>query len=150
MQFEPYNEKMSDSDEGTGVPLIEQLSSSELDSPPSSSRKRKLEESTSKRASKRKKSKKKYNDDDGTVDIAVGINTAFAHMDSRLLADYIAQRTKQFETELSAVELGDKFIPGMEDEQIDAIKKVMINFFFFIFREMDPRHHRMANASNCG
>ena len=41
-----------------------------------------------------------------------GVNEGFAFMDGRLLSDYLAQRTRQFERHLSAVELEDKHIPG--------------------------------------
>lgn len=42
-----------------------------------------------------------------------GINEAFAMMDGRLLSDYLAQKTRDFEKHLSVVELEDKYIPGL-------------------------------------
>lgn len=42
-----------------------------------------------------------------------GINEAFTMMDGRLLSDYLAQRTRDFEKHLSVVELEDKYIPGL-------------------------------------
>lgn len=50
-------------------------------------------------------------DVDSKVD--VGINNAFSNMDSQLLADYVAGRTRKFESDLSSVELEDRYIPGM-------------------------------------
>lgn len=46
------------------------------------------------------------------LDLSVGINKSFAHMDSQLLADYVAQRTRKFESDLSSVELEDRYISG--------------------------------------
>ncbi|KAL8772037.1 MAG: hypothetical protein Q9209_002703 [Squamulea sp. 1 TL-2023] len=39
------------------------------------------------------------------------INPAIGRMDNRLLADYVAQRTKQFSDHLSLVELEDMYVP---------------------------------------
>ncbi|KAL2353731.1 U3-containing 90S pre-ribosomal complex subunit-domain containing protein [Cryomyces antarcticus] len=55
--------------------------------------------------------KKPKDIDDDELNTAAGVNTAVAHMDSRLLADHVAQRTKRFEPELSLVELEDRYIP---------------------------------------
>ena len=80
----------------------------------SSKRKRNDEaEQSSKKAAKRQKNKKDTAADDAVLDIKQGINNAFSNMDSLLLADYIAQRTRLYEGDLSAVELEDKYIPGM-------------------------------------
>ena len=46
------------------------------------------------------------------LNLSMGINKSFAHMDSQLLADYVAQRTRKFESDLSSVELEDKYISG--------------------------------------
>ena len=46
------------------------------------------------------------------LDLSVGVNRSFAYMDSQLLADYVAQRTKKFESDLSSVELEDRYISG--------------------------------------
>ncbi|KAI9784725.1 MAG: hypothetical protein M1816_000728 [Peltula sp. TS41687] len=40
-----------------------------------------------------------------------GIDEAFTMMDGRLLSDYLAQRTRDFEKHLSMVELEDRYIP---------------------------------------
>lgn len=78
-----------------------------------------LEES--KTARKKKKSKKSKVDDADTLDIELGVNTAIARFDSRLLADHVAQCTKRFEPDLSLVELEDKHIPGRSDRNINMI-----------------------------
>ena len=46
------------------------------------------------------------------TNLGLGINTAISKMDTRLLADYVAQRTKRFGDDLSVVELEDLYIPG--------------------------------------
>ncbi|KAI9740126.1 MAG: hypothetical protein M1818_004877 [Claussenomyces sp. TS43310] len=48
----------------------------------------------------------------GNLDSENSINNAFSSMDGQLLADYLAQRTKKFESDLSSVELEDKYIPA--------------------------------------
>lgn len=50
--------------------------------------------------------------DDEGLDTEKGINTAFSHMDNHLLADYMAQRTRKYENDLSLIELEDKYLPG--------------------------------------
>ena len=111
---------MSDSDEErTGVPLFESLSDSAL--PPPSSAKRKRNEDDKKSSKKRRKLKKPKDVDDEALDSELGINHAIAHLDARLMADHIAQRTKRFRPELSLVELEDTYIPGVYKSQ----KRVM-------------------------
>ncbi len=48
------------------------------------------------------------------LDVEGSINVAIGKMGRSLLADYIAQRTKRFQRDLSAVELDDLHIPGMD------------------------------------
>lgn len=62
---------------------------------------------------KAKKPKKAKPVDDADVDLQDGINNALGRMDNRLLADYVAQKTKRLESNLSLVELEDKHIPGI-------------------------------------
>ena len=105
---------MSDSDdEQTGVPLFEGFSDSA--SPPPSSKKRK--QSTlakeEKKSSKRRKLKRPKDVDEEALDADLGVNHAIAHMDSRLMADHIAQRTKRFRPELSLVEMEELHVPGL-------------------------------------
>jgi protein CMS1 len=105
-------------EDNLGEPLLERLSatpeSDDHAKSKSSKRKRDAEaEQTSKRAAKKQKSKKRKTVDEDELDVEQGVNNAFSHMDSQLLADYLAQRTRQYEGDLSTVELEDKYIPGM-------------------------------------
>lgn len=59
-----------------------------------------------------KKSKKSKEDEDYNLDLDQGLNLAIAKLDNRLLADYIAKRTKRFFPDLSLVELEDRYISG--------------------------------------
>ncbi|KAF2208249.1 hypothetical protein CERZMDRAFT_114759 [Cercospora zeae-maydis SCOH1-5] len=52
-------------------------------------------------------SRKPQDIDDSALDVDKGINTAIAQMDSQLMADYLAQRTKRFQPDLSLVEAED-------------------------------------------
>jgi protein CMS1 len=63
--------------------------------------------------SKKSKSKKKKTDEEDGLDIELGINTAFAYMNSQLVADHVAQKTRKYESDLSSIELEDKYIPGV-------------------------------------
>ncbi|KAG9686859.1 hypothetical protein KCU69_g10737, partial [Aureobasidium melanogenum] len=119
---------MSDTEEGgAGIPLMEPLSPSTSPEPqtrPSGS-KRKREDgeedeapATQTKAAKRKKAKnakkaKQPKDiEEDALDLEAGVNHAIAHMDSQLLADHVAQRTKRFHTELSDMELEDMHLPS--------------------------------------
>jgi protein CMS1 len=57
------------------------------------------------------KQKTTEEEEDG-LDLSLRINKAFAHMDNHLLADYVANLTRKFESDLSSVELDDRYIPG--------------------------------------
>jgi protein CMS1 len=97
-------------------PLLERLSATpDPDSthPTSKKRKRGVVEHGAKKAAKKSKSQKTKEDDE--LDVDAGINNAFSHMDNQLLADYIAQRTRKYESDLSSIELEDKYIPGRLD-----------------------------------
>ena len=115
-----FGVKISMSAEGDlQEPLLERLSATpEADDSAKSSKKRKrgadFERSAKRTAktAKKPKSRKAKVDEDNEIDPEAGINKAFAHMDSQLLADYVAQRTRKHETNLSFVELEDKYIPG--------------------------------------
>ena len=63
---------------------------------------------------KRKKVKSKKRVEDENLDLEHGLNLAIGKLDSRLQADYVAQRTKHGSSELSLVELEDRHIPGMK------------------------------------
>lgn len=78
------------------------------------SKKRKREgHAESKTPLKKKKSPKPQHDDDADLDLEKGINTVIGRFDSRLLADYVVQRTKRFQPDLSLVELEDRHISGL-------------------------------------
>jgi protein CMS1 len=97
-------------------PLLERLSATpEPHESAKKSKKRKRgadPEQGAKKAAKKSRSKKGKSDEDDEIDTEAGINKAFSHMDSQLLADYVAQRTRKYESDLSLVELEDKYIPG--------------------------------------
>ena len=104
---------MSDSDDIDGNVRLK--SSSLSPSPETSSLKRKREapaQEISKRTKKRKRTKKPKDISNDDLDEELGVNKAIGHMDSGLLADLVAQRTKRFEPNLSLVELEDKYISG--------------------------------------
>jgi hypothetical protein len=106
-------------EEGLQEPLLERLSvTPEAEATKSVLKKRKRGaelEQTSKKAVKRSKGKKAKRDDYDDLNVEAGINNAFSNMDNQLLADYVAQRTRKFESELSTVELEDKYLPGRSD-----------------------------------
>lgn len=101
-------------------PLIDRDSASpESDAGPSPSKKRKRErdaevpaEGASKKALKKAKKRKASKMEEEDLDLEAGVNKAFSQMDSQLLADYVAQKTRKFQTELSSIELEDKYIKG--------------------------------------
>lgn len=118
---------MSIEDENTQEPLIERLSATpepKATSTPNTSSKKKrkrtdddgakevVEDPANKKKKKKKSKKAADGYDDEELDLEAGINKAFSYMDSQLLADYMAQRTRKYESDLSAVELEDKFIAG--------------------------------------
>lgn len=143
--LKPIHTKMSDSESGNGVPLMEPLSPSTTPEagasrrPVSVKRKRDTaseepefnsedgngeeaapveEQTESKRAAKKKKKNKKPMDvaRDEALDEELGVNHALAHMDGQLLADHIAQRVKRFEGDkLSGVEEDDLRVSGTCD-----------------------------------
>ncbi|KAG0650236.1 cms1 [Hyphodiscus hymeniophilus] len=95
-------------------PLIEQPGvSPEPEDLTTTSKKRKRGdlEQTTKKAVKKTKAKRGKTDEDDEIDTETRINKAFAHMDNQLLADYVAQRTRKYESDLSSVELEDKYLP---------------------------------------
>ena len=108
------------SDEELQEPLLERLSATpepqELTNPKLSSKKRKRGaelEPVKKSAKKEKNKKSKAVFDDADLDMELGVNKAFSHMDSQLLADYLAQRTRMYEKDLSSIEWEEKYLPGV-------------------------------------
>ena len=53
---------------------------------------------------------------------AADFNPAIAGLSSQLLADHVAQRTKRFAPELSAVELQDRYIPGIYCQTVQVCR----------------------------
>lgn len=105
---------MSDSDsEQAGVPLIEDVSDSDAPAQSNPAKRKRDNDAPaeSKRAAKRKKAKKPKDVQDEALDEEKGVNHAIAHMDSSLMADHIAQRTKRFKPDLSLVETDDLHVP---------------------------------------
>jgi hypothetical protein len=106
-------------EENLQEPLIERSSASPEPASPAvcKKRKRNLKETsageTPAAAGKKKKEPKTKTVEEDELDLEAGINNAFSHMDSQLLADYVAQRTRRYESDLSSIELEDKYIPGM-------------------------------------
>jgi hypothetical protein len=114
--FPPFHIAMSD-DENLQDPLIERPSASPEPSSPPASKKRKRNSAKEPSAGetlagKKKKKPKSKKVEEDELDLEAGINNAFSHMDSQLLADYVAQRTRRYESDLSSIELEDKYIPG--------------------------------------
>lgn len=105
------------SDNELQEPLLEgPISSPEPENASSPQKKRKrdaeVEAKDKKQAKKPKTKKQKEQFEDDYLDIEAGVNKRFAEMDSQLLADYVDQRTTQFESDLSAIELEDRHISG--------------------------------------
>ena len=101
-------------DEQSGIPLFEGLSDSGAPTRPVFTKRKRTEDTdtTAKKAKKRKKSKKPQDVVDEALDVESGVNHAISHMDGRLISDHIAQRTKRFNLEMTAVEIDDIHLPG--------------------------------------
>lgn len=64
--------------------------------------------------SKKPKTKKaKVAEEDEDLDEENHLNLAISRMDPQLLSDYMASKTRKFESDLSAIELADKYIPAI-------------------------------------
>ena len=63
---------------------------------------------------KKKRSEKSKAGEDENLDLVQGLNMTIGKLDSRLLADYVAQRQRRFGQYLSSVEMEDRYIPGTE------------------------------------
>ncbi|KAG9243566.1 U3-containing 90S pre-ribosomal complex subunit-domain containing protein [Calycina marina] len=106
------------SNEDLQEPLLERLSVTSEPAEPSYSksfskkRKRGTEPEPGKSAKKEKSKNSTAGYDESELDVENGINRAFAHMDNRLLADYLAQRTRTYEKDLSAIEWEERYLPA--------------------------------------
>ena len=106
-----FSMAVSDTESATGIADLR----SSLSPAPDASKKRKRDAKTSNtvdKTVKRKKKRKADTTEDGDLDTDLGLNKAIGRMDSQLVADYVAQRTKRFSGDLSLVELEDRHIPG--------------------------------------
>lgn len=99
----------------TGVPLLGSFSDSEPDAARvSKKRKRDVTDATEKRTAGKKKGRKQKPEDVdfAALNMKLEVNSTIAHMDSRLMADHIAQKTKRFRPELSLVEAENFHVSG--------------------------------------
>lgn len=103
---------VSDTESAIGIPDIRSSSSPAPDVSKKRKRDAQTNETVEKTAKRKKKRKAAAADEDGDLDIELRLNTAIGRMDSQLVADYVAQRTKRFSGDLSLVELEDRHIPG--------------------------------------
>lgn len=76
----------------------------------SNSKKRAAEDVPS--SKKAKKKKKGNSQEDDSLDTEIGVNTLFSRIDNQLLADYLAQKTTRFGSDLSPVEISDLTLSG--------------------------------------
>ncbi|KAF7960520.1 hypothetical protein EAE96_000200 [Botrytis aclada] len=58
----------------------------------------------------KRKKHSSFNDED--IDVEAGVNNAIAKMSDHLIVDYVASQTRRFESDLSSVELEDRYIPA--------------------------------------
>ena len=93
------------------------VSAKNQSSSPTTKRKRSTDDNSETaplKPAKRKKVKKAKRVEDENLDLEHGLNLAIGKLDSRLQADYVAQRTKHCSSELSLVELEDRHVPGID------------------------------------
>ncbi|KAF2021600.1 hypothetical protein BU24DRAFT_404601 [Aaosphaeria arxii CBS 175.79] len=135
---------MSDSDEDGGIPLIEPMFDSDVDSKKrkrggeadATSESKKARKKARRKENKKQKAKAINNDD---LDQELGVNHAFERMDSQLLADYINSRTRLYGTDLSSVELEDRFIPSRSIQDASAWDKPRtLNNLAAFLKSRDP------------
>jgi hypothetical protein len=113
----------------------------------SKKRKRGVIEQGAKKAAKKTKAKKFAGEED-ELDIDAGINRAFSHMDNQLLADYVAQRTRKYESDLSSIELEDKHIPGARCHV--PLPRGSLTYADEASSKCDPRYDFVGQAQNSG
>ena len=81
------------------------------DNLPSNRKRNRDDEEAGTKSSKRKKKARHKITAEEIFDEELGVNTVIGQMDSQLLVDYVAKRTKKFEPNISAVEMEDRYIP---------------------------------------
>lgn len=67
----------------------------------------------------KRKKHSSFNDED--IDVEAGLNNAIAKMNDHLLVDYVASQTRRFESDLSSVELEDRYIPGEQNLPLNML-----------------------------
>ena len=77
-----------------------------------SKRKRKSDEHPDAKDLRKKKAKSLRSASNMSPDLEGAINTAIGDLDSYLLADYVASKTRMLDSNLSSIELEEKHIPG--------------------------------------
>lgn len=108
----------------------------------------------SKRSKKLKKNKKSQAEQDvKSQDRKDGIDESIGKMDGRLLADYFAQRAKKLDKELSAVELGDLSVPGMNRRPFNVFlgnqERRLTSYRFCFPRYLIFRRKTIVGKSAC-
>ncbi len=94
----------------------------------------------------KKKRKSKYQAEDESLDTELGVNTLFARLDSQLLADYLAQKTSRFGTDLSPVELSDITISGTSFSTL--LRRQLRQFAHLSFSQCHHRCHGIPPAKD--
>lgn len=113
------------------------------------SKKRKLEDDG---PTKKKKQKKKQREDEADLDVEASLNRSFARMDGQLLADYIAQKTTRFGTDLSPIELSDLYISANAIKDTTAFQKerTLENFPAFLEEFAREGEYLDRTSKDCG
>lgn len=107
--------------------------------------KRKAGEDAPAKANKKKR-KSKYNAEDESLDMELGLNTLIARLDSQLLADYLAQKTSRFGTDLSPVEISDLTISGLSV----AINHSVFGLLTLMYSYVHTRRYWLRWRENLG
>lgn len=131
---------------GSASPLITHHSAFEM----SKSRKRVADDGPS-TADRKGKKRKSNADKDDSLDMELGINTAFARLDNQLLADHLLQKLTRFGADLSSVEVSDMTIPGKSNLPSERGFGVLVRLTDVVSRsQCDQGHHIMARAQDHG
>lgn len=91
---------------------------------PAKKRKRTEDSKNASKTSKPKTKKAKLAAEDEDLDLSNSLNLSISKMDSQLLSDYTAQKTRKFESDLSAIELADKYIPAAAIKDTSSFEKL--------------------------
>lgn len=110
------NAKMLDSDADSNSPDLSDAEVGAKGRPVNAHtpvKRKREDDSKPEKAKKHRKSKKPADVDDAALDTELGVNHALAGMDSQLMADHLARRTKKFNPDLTSVELDEIYISGL-------------------------------------